>query len=437
MKRYYVNDITELTEGKIAKIILDWQSNQLQKLIDYSDYYMGSQEILNKYYSDPSKPCNKIVVNYCYDIVENYVGYLSGVPVTYSSDENIDDVVEILNYNDVHSEDIEYLRKALIYGVAYELNYLDSEAQQRFKLLESTECIPIYQNDIEEELLAVIRLYSANDLDNPLSGFVDVYTDKEIIHYKSENFYINLNLIEAIPHYYNMVPITVFSLNRDETSIFDRVIGLNDAYNKLLSASIDDYEAFVDAFLVLIGTQADSEDIKQMREDRVLLLDEAGQADFLVKNQNGGMTESLLDRIDRQIAKIAKCPDFNSAEFMSQSGIAIRYKLVGMENQASSIEANMKKALLKRLELMAQIQKLTADNLGWRDINIVFTRNLPSDITDTLNLVNTLRGLVSDRTLLSQIPFIDDVDEEIELLQEQKEQEKSSVYDFNYGDEEE
>ena len=183
---------------------------------------------------------------------------------------------------------------------------------------------------------------------------------------------------------------------------------------------------------MLIGTQADSEDIAQMRKDRVLLLDEEGQATFLVKNQTGSMTESLLDRIDKQIIKVAKCPDFNSSEFMSQSGIAIRYKLVGMENQASSIEANMRKALLKRLELMAQIQKLTSDTLGWRDINIIFSRNLPSDISDTLSLVNNLRGIVSNRTLLSQISFIDDVDEEMKLLQEQKDQEKSDVYDFEY-----
>lgn len=430
--KYYVNDITELTENKIARIILDWQSNQLPKLIRYRDYYAGEQEILNKYYSDASKPCNQVVVNYCYDITENYVGYLAGLPVTYSSDEDITDIIEILNYNDAHSEDIEYLRQACIFGVAYELNYLDSEAQQRFKLLDSTECVAVYQNDIEEELLAVIRMYSANDLDNPLSGFVDVYTDKEIYHYKSENFYNSLKLLDVTPHYYNMVPITVFNLNRDETSIFDRVMGLNDAYNKLLSASIDDYEAFVDAYLVLIGTQADSEDIAQMRKDRVLLLDEEGQATFLVKNQTGSMTESLLDRIDKQIIKVAKCPDFNSSEFMSQSGIAIRYKLVGMENQASSIEANMRKALLKRLELMAQIQKLTSDTLGWRDINIIFSRNLPSDISDTLSLVNNLRGIVSNRTLLSQISFIDDVDEEMKLLQEQKDQEKSDVYDFEY-----
>ena len=341
-----------------------------------------------------------------------------------------------MNYNDEHSEDIEYIRNALIYGVAFELNYLDSEAQQRFRLLESTECIPIYQNDLEEELLAVIRCYSANDIENQTLAYVDVYTDSEIRHYKTGNMFLSLTFDRVEPHYYGMVPITVFSLNKDEKSIFDRIMSLNDAYNKLLSASIDDYEAFVDAYLVLIGTQADEDDLTEMKKNRVLLLDEAGQAEFLVKNSNGTMTESLLDKIDEQIQKIAKCPDFNSEKFFSSSGIAIRYKLVGMENQASSIEAQMRKALLKRLELMSQIQKLTSDNMGWRDINIIFTRNLPTDLSDVMTTVNALRNLVSDKTLLSQIPFIDDVDEELKLLQEQQEKEKSEVYDFSYEEDE-
>ena len=96
----------------------------------------------------------------------------------------------------------------------------------------------------------------------------------------------------------------------------------------------------------------------------------------------------------------------------------------------------MKKALLRRLELIAKIQKLKVGDMGWRDIEIVFTRNIPEDLTDVVNLVNSLRGLVSDRTLLGQIPFIRDVDKEMDLLEEQKQSEVSTVYEFNYEEEE-
>ena len=54
----------------------------------------------------------------------------------------------------------------------------------------------------------------------------------------------------------------------------------------------------------------------------------------------------------------------------------------------------------------------------------------PADLTETINLVNSLKGSVSDATLLSQIPFITDVQSEIEAVREQKEQE-ASLYSFN------
>ena len=63
-------------------------------------------------------------------------------------------------------------------------------------------------------------------------------------------------------------------------------------------------------------------------------------------------------------------------------------------------------------------------------MNINFVRNLPADLTETINLVNSLKGSVSDATLLSQIPFITDVQSEIEAVREQKEKE-ASLYNFN------
>ena len=51
-------------------------------------------------------------------------------------------------------------------------------------------------------------------------------------------------------------------------------------------------------------------------------------------------------------------------------------------------------------------------------INITFNINLPENILETAQTVNQLRNLVSDETLLSQIPFVSDVDKEIERVKD-------------------
>ena len=434
---YFLNSLDELTTEKMSKIIFDWQVNELHRLQKYKDYYDGKQEILNKIVDDIAKPNNQLVANYCFDITENYTGFLSGIPITYSSEDDIDDMLEILAYNDVHSEDVEYLRNSLIFGVAFEICYLDSEAKQRFKVLDSREVIPIFMNDLDAEPLAFLRLYSANDLDDVSASYVDVYTDKEIIKYKTNSTYQNFEFIERTKHYYGMPPITVFALNKDWRSIFSQVISLQDAYNTLLSGGVDDYESFIDALLALQGLEGTTdEDIESMKKKRVLLLPEDSSAFWITKDSSSQPIYELLDRINDQIQKIAKCPDFNDESFMSQSGISLKYKLVGMENQASSIEANMRKALLKRLELLSQIQRLTTDNTNWVDIEIQFTRNLPENLQDLANSLNLFRGLISSKTLISQIPFVSDVDKEMEQIIEEQKAKNFMYDDFNYEDEE-
>ena len=377
---------------------------------------------MQKVATDIGKPCNRIVTNYCFNIVQNYLGYLTGIDITYSSPNDFDAIQDVLNYNDVRTEDSEYLRNALIFGRAFEINYVDEDAIQRFKVLDSRECIPIYSNDLNNDLLYVIRYYVADTVNNDQDEYyIEVYGNKFIRKYKSSNAFATLSLLEEQPNYYNQVPVTVFSLNADEESIFDKVMTLQDAYNKLLSSEVDDFESFCDAYLVLKGCMADADDLVAMKQNRVLMMDADAEASYLTKSVSDTQIENMLKNINDTIHKIANSPDFNDEKLMAQSGIAMRYKLVGFENVSSNIVANMTKALQKRIELICSILHLTGSDNTWRDIQIVFTRNLPENITDTAQAINQLRGIVSDKTLISLLPFIKDVDAELEQIQQEKE----------------
>ena len=73
----------------------------------------------------------------------------------------------------------------------------------------------------------------------------------------------------------------------------------------------------------------------------------------------------------------------------------------------------MKKALQRRVEIICGIASLKIGEEIFRDINIEFKRNIPEDITTGVDLVTKLKGLVSDKTLLSQLNFVDDVNAEL------------------------
>ena len=386
---------------------------------------------MRKVASDVGKPCNRIVSNYCFNIVQNYQGYITGIDISYLSQTNIDAIQDILNYNDVRTEDNELLRNALIFGKSFEINYVDEDAKQRFKVLDSRECIPVYSNDLNNDLLYVIRYYVADTINNSQDEYyIEVYGNEFIRKYKSSNAFTTLSLLEEKPNVYKQVPITVFSLNTDEVSIFDQVMTLQDAYNKLLSSEVDDFESFCDAYLVLKGCMADADDLVAMKQNRVLMMDTDAEASYLTKSVSDTQIENMLKNINDTIHKISNSPDFTEDTFMSQSGVAIKYKLIGFENVASNIVANMTKALQRRIELICSILSLTDGETKWRDIQIVFTRNLPQNITDTAQAINQLRGIVSDKTLISLLPFIKDVDAEVKQLQKEKEV-NMSMYGFD------
>lgn len=101
-----------------------------------------------------------------------------------------------------------------------------------------------------------------------------------------------------------------------------------------------------------------------------------------------------------------------------------------METRAAKIAAEMKKALQRRVEIICGIASLKLGEEVFRDIDIDFKRNIPEDLTSIINMINSLKGSVSDATLLSQLPFIDDVNEELEALQAQKSA-NMELYGFN------
>ena len=376
--------------------------------------------------SDTSKPNNKIANAYASYITDTLVGYFIGEPITYTANDDVllQDLQMILEHNDEADENAELAKNASIYGVAYEMLYLSEEDNMiRFKSLNPKEVIPIFDKTVEQNLLAVMRYYEDYDyVEDNTYTIVEVIDATHVRRYKLNT---GLSLLEEYPHYFSMVPVAIFKNNEEESGDFERVISLIDAYDKMQSDSLNDFEYFVDAYLALYGFTADGEDVAQMKENRVLLMDEGTSAEWLIKQVNDAYVENMKNRLDKDIHKFAKCPNMSDQEFASNaSGIAIKFKLLGTENLVSIKERKFKRGLQQRFELMSMINNVLSEGFDWRAIDINFTRNIPSNDTDLANMVNTLKDIVSEETLLAQIPFVEDVQAELEKLKVEREENK-------------
>lgn len=431
---FYLNKDIELTPDLLHKMLQRFQLDVEPKLIRYKNYYDGAQNILKKVYEDPSKPCNRTVTNYCKNLVDSYVGYMAAPGhISYRSEQDIEDIMDILRYNDFQTEDADFLLNALIYGTAAELMYVDSDGKTRFKQINPTQCFGVYDDSLSGDLIYFVRFYRTNEWDFSENYNVDVYSDTSIKKYLMIGMNGELEFLGEIPHYFSQCPANIFVLP-DEKNIFDCVMSLQDSANELLSGEIDDFSAFCDAYLCLEGVDADIDDINAMKESRVMLVPAGAKAYYLTKSANDSQVENILKRIQDSIYRIAQCPDFSSESFVSgvSSGIAIQYRLTGMENRAAIIEGAMKKALQRRIEIICGIASLKLGETVFRDIEIDFVRNIPADETAQINMINALKGIVSDETLLSQLDFIADPVAEVEKVNEQK-QANMQMYSLTSG----
>ena len=429
---FYINRDTPLNKELLEKMIRKFLQEDKPKRQKYKDYYDGVQKILLKEYADKSKSCNKTVINYAFCIANSYNGYIASPNhITYKSDSNIEDVMQVLRYNDYQSQDSYFLLDALIHGVGVELMYFDTNGQTRFKLINPTTCFGVYDNSLTGDLLYFVRMYEENEWDNTQNYLVDVYSDYGITQYRMNGLSGFLALVkEEEPHFFSQCPANILSLP-DEKSIFDCVMSKIDSINELISAEIDEYSDFADCYLMLTGADLLPEDVAEMKKQRVIVLPEGATAAYLTKNANDTQVENIRKFLHDSIYRDAQCPDFSSESFVNgvSSGIAIQYRLTGCETRAAMIEALMKKALQRRVEIICGVASLKLGENLFRDIQITFKRNIPEDITSTINIVNSLKGSVSDATLLSQVPFVTDVNAELEAVKAQK-AENMSLYNF-------
>lgn len=422
MRKFKLSSIESLTPSTITSIIQQFSTEHLATLKRRENYDNGKHKILFRESTDVGKPNNKSVVNFVRQTIDTYSGYAVGISPTFSGEGDLQGINDILAYSDINELCEQYFRSACIYGYGAALCYINEYGKQQIKLLDSKEIIPIYSDTVSEDLIAVIRPYQLYlNADISPSYFVDVYDDKYISHYSASMGYASVTLISQEAHHYEQVPITIFPLNKDEEALCEQGFSLVDSYESLLSDGINNYDSFVDAYLVLYGMQADERDLENMKKHRVLMMDNDSKAEYLTKDVSVSEIQFLLETVEDKFREVVSCPNFSDESFGTSSGIAMKMKILGMENRVSGILANMKKALTRIVELLAEVERLFNPDLVIEQLAIQFHRNLPVDKQAEATALMAYRGLVSDHTLLSQIDFVKDVDEELKLIAEENE----------------
>lgn len=435
------NMIVNLTESELnynwivdnlEALIAEHKSSVKKNIDKLISYQHGDHPILKRVMTNEFVPNNKLVNNFPRYITTVAVGYFMGNPISYQAvkqekEEELEKFKQLLKKIDIESVDIDLSTNCSMTGIAYELikTYVDDDGEVLPKSysLDSRSTFVVKDNTIEQTPLFGVY-YKEFRLKTGSSTMIKITVATKDTLYQFDKINTNLQLVESKTHYFNVVPIIEYKNNLGARGDYQDVLTLIDAYNMLQSDRINDKEQLIDAILMLKNVSLeDKETVQNIRENRILVLPPDGDGEWLTKQLQEADVEILRKNLEDDIHKFSLTPNITDEQFSGNaSGVAMQYKLFGFEQLIKTKERFYQEGLRYRLKayLNFLIKKNYITDLTLNDIEYVFNRNLPTNNIEIAQMVSQLKNLLSDETLISQVPFVKDVKVELDRLELQE-----------------
>ena len=411
---------------QLLSIINDWKSSgDRQKLIDLKKYYNAKNPTALRKPIGDREYDSRIISGYPKYITTLINGYfLGGNSITLTfRDNNGEEVKSINRYNDEKFINQEIGKNMSIFGHALEQIYLEEDTGNfRYKCVDPINCIPLFNDDIEEELNSVIKFKETTIYDE-----YGKKQDKMTIEFYSKYPYKEFKLIDSNLvsqeedeiNIFNDVPF-IFYENPDCSGDYEGVLTLIDAYDEALANNSNLFNYFNDAYLIVKGATDSDVDLKK---NKMLFVPPDGDIKFLSKPEVTGDLLNYMEVLRKDIHKYSNCVDISDKDFLNaSSGIAMKLKLQGLEFLASIKEASFRKGITRRLELMSIYLNINKNiKFNFEDVLITFTRNTIENLKETLDSLLMLKDVVSKETLLELIPIVDEETESARLEKEKEE----------------
>ena len=429
-------------EGSISELLADLlhghkKTAEHQRQL-WNRYMLKDVPIMNRKQVAYEKVNRKIANDFYGDIVDTKVGYM-GNEVSVSLDRgsyegsgqfDIDRGVvhEFSTFNSTEDLNSDLLRDAATVGIGYRLLYVrDGQNEVRMKNLVPWEVIYIYDQSIDEPQL-VLRYYELEDTADYSVTYtvVEWYDDREVRYYIDDgnyNFRLDPARGEVQSHLFTGVPIIPFLNNRDMLAEPEKVTGLIDAYDAILSSTASEFEQLRMAYMYAkgAGLQVDKEFINNLEQTGVFALPEDGDVGFISKEVAAEAVKLILDEIRKNIYQFAKSIDMSKDFGGDMRVIGWQVALLNLENSSKITERKFQKSLSRQYDLITNYwSRFKGVNIDPSNLEFVFTRNFPRDLYSEAQTLEILTSQVSKKTAFGLMSFIDDPDAEIDRLDEEQ-----------------
>jgi SPP1 family phage portal protein len=467
----------KLSNEDILNYISDYDSKTVPFLNKLWAYYKGENtKIIDKPKPDANSPDNRLIIAYGRKLVTTWTGYgwrpryitYKATKETDQSIENSDnleltdeqnketltqdeiyvkELQETFNLNNEHIKTSRAGRNIGIFGVSYEIVYIDKvfnlldstqKAEPKFFTVDPREMILLYDYDSEPKKKMAIRYY---EIDKNWYKVEVYYKDVIEIYDRKREEQSNKWLLTIDSTYLNFfkdIPVVAYYAGDDMLGVIKPVMSLIDANDALYSDSMNEFDKFAFAYMILKGYRLtnpvdmktpgkSSETLANIKKKRIFEdVPRDAEIKFLLKDIPKDFIEFMSKNLREQIHIQSHVPDFNYMATGSLSGAAIERLMFDFENLVSSSDADFDVGLLERIRLITIIYKLEGRPIGNNDmITISHKRNIPFNLLEMARTAVQMKTAGFSSYLIADI-MPDDIipNIQVELARQRKENEE-------------
>lgn len=427
----------------IEKIRRKIQSNEArkQKILTAKEYYANQTEITykgvtSKDSEDPIRRAdNRIGHNFHEILVDEKTAYMFTYPVLFDIDRNQElneHVVEILG-DDFERKIKNLCIEASNCGVAWIHYWIEELPEKRFKyeMVNAEEVIPIYDNGLERNLEAIIRVYTCYEevegqIEDQAFTYVEYWTDTTMDRWRFfGNSCIGQQLNEEhIVHTLGVVPFIEFANNIKKQSDLDRYKNLIDLYNRVVSGFANDLEDIQQIIYILenYGGQDLGEFLGDLKRYKAIKTETDG-----VSNSSGGVKTLQIDipvEARKVILEVLKKQIYESGQGLQQdvesvgnaSGVALKFFYRKLELKSGLLETEFKTSFSLLIKAILKFLGVTE----YKKITQTYTRNMISNDLEDAQIAQISIGTIPGKLVRRKHPWVEDPNEAEQLLEEEE-----------------
>lgn len=436
------------------------------------DEITGKEKEVKKTIEIPNKSLVKVAHRYHWKLVKQKQNYVVGKPITIAYEPIID-----IELNEEQKKKLKRINKTIVdkfwnvLGIGFD-NFLketvanmsnkvnavwyvfyDEYGNFRYCNVEPLDIIDIYDTKTQKNLTDVLHNYQiidngkkkryvewetanetkyfieeTNELADTQEYLLDVSRINPEPHWITKQLF-NGQLVKEESHGWGKVPYIIIKNNEERQTDLEPIKDLIDAYDLINSNFINTIEDLKEFIYKINGYGAESlvELVERIKIMGIIRNNDAtGKIETETIPFPYEARQIILKLLEEKIYEFGRGVNTNRSELIGQapSGISLEFLYTDLDLKADECIANLTEGLYQLFWFIAEHLKRSGEipqDLNIFDFKFTFNKSRIFNTTEQISTINN-DTTISTRTKLENHPYIDDVEQELQRIKEEKEE---------------